>query len=100
MFALAHKLTSSTALTPANDNFRFRLVRVTSVQDQRLHSTTYTYNAFGDVTGETSPDRGTISYTVDKAGNVTQRTDARSVVTNYTYDALNRLLTVAYPSDS
>jgi RHS repeat-associated protein len=37
---------------------------------------------------------------VDKAGNVTQRTDARSVVTNYTYDALNRLTSVSYPSDS
>ncbi len=66
-----------------------------------LHNTTiYTYNAFGDVTGETSPDRGTLSYVVDKAGNVTQRTDARSVVTNFTYDALNRPLTVSYPAET
>jgi RHS repeat-associated protein len=73
---------------------------LTSVQDQRSNTTTYTYNAFGDVTGETSPDRGTLSYTVDKAGNITQRTDANSVVTNFTYDAIDRPLTFAYPSDT
>lgn len=71
-----------------------------SVEDQRNNTTTYTYNAFGDVTGESSPDRGSISYVVDKAGNVTQRTDARSVVTDFTYDAINRLTAVEYPSDS
>jgi len=47
-----------------------------------------------------SPDRGAIAYTVDKAGNITSRTDARGVVTNYTWDALNRLTAIAYPNDS
>ncbi len=37
---------------------------------------------------------------VDKAGNVTKRTDARGVVTDYTWGALNRLTAVEYPSDS
>ncbi|MDD9901014.1 MAG: hypothetical protein OXT65_08560 [Alphaproteobacteria bacterium] len=41
----------------------------------------------------------TTTYTLDKSGNITQRTDTRSVVTNYTYDALNRLTDVEYPSD-
>lgn len=59
----------------------------------------YSYNVFGDVVQEVSPDRGTIAYTHDKADNITSMTDARGVVTNYSYDALNRLLSVSYPSD-
>lgn len=68
--------------------------------DPRSNTTSYSYNAFGDVTQEISPDRGTRTYSHDKAGNVTSMTDARSIVTDYTYDALNRLLTTSYPSDS
>jgi len=35
----------------------------------------------------------------DANGNVSQRTDARSVVTNYSYDTLNRLLSKTYTND-
>jgi len=38
-------------------------------------------------------------YTYDADGNVIKRTDARGIVTNYTYDALNRLLGKSYTSD-
>ena len=37
------------------------------------------------------PEPGTISYLYDGVGNLTRRTDARSIQTNYTYDALNRI---------
>lgn len=54
----------------------------------------FTYYA-GDVPDRTnsiqSPDSGTSSYHYDGAGNLTERTDARGVVSTYTYDALNRL---------
>jgi RHS repeat-associated protein len=39
------------------------------------------------------------SYTYDANGNVTTRTDARGIVTHYTYDALNRLLGKTYAND-
>jgi RHS repeat-associated protein len=38
-------------------------------------------------------------YTYDANGNVKTRTDARGIVTNYSYDALNRLITKTYPND-
>lgn len=98
--ALQRLSTATNALSGVTTLGYTGLDEVNSVKDQRNNTTTYTYNAFGDVTGETSPDRGTLSYVVDKAGNVTQRTDGNSVVTNFTYDALNRPLTVAYPSDT
>ncbi len=73
---------------------------LSDVEDPRDNVTSYTYNAFGDIVGEDSPERGSVSYTVDKAGNVTSMTDARGVVTNYDYDAINRLTDVEYPSDA
>lgn len=39
---------------------------------------------------------GTIGYVYDFNGNVVTRTDARGVVTNYKYDALNRLYAKTY----
>ena len=43
---------------------------------------------------------GTTGYTYDANGNVMARTDARGSTTNYKYDALNRLVSKTYPSDS
>jgi YD repeat-containing protein len=48
----------------------------------------------------TSPDTGTTTYQRDSAGNRTQQTDARGVVTNYTYDALNRMATMQFPGNT
>ncbi len=59
-------------------------------------STQFTVSGLGDTTQEISPDRGTLIYTHDAAGNVTQRTDGVGRVTGYTWDALNRPLTVSY----
>ena len=48
----------------------------------------------------TSPDRGTTTYQYDPAGNRISKTDARGVTVNYAYDALNRLSSVAFPTDT
>ncbi len=62
--------------------------------------TEYTYNAFGDVLTEDSPDRGLVTYTYDAAGRRASMTDARSKVTNYSYDVLNRVTAITYPADA
>jgi YD repeat-containing protein len=54
----------------------------------------------GRVYQQGSPDSGTTTYTYDAAGNRRSRTDARGVTVNYTYDALNRLTVVDYPTNS
>lgn len=52
----------------------------------------------GNVLKEHSPDRGIVSMAYDGAGNLTIRTDARGVTSNYSYDALSRVTSISYPS--
>jgi RHS repeat-associated protein len=59
--------------------------------------TSYVYDGFGDLIQETSPDRGTTVYQYDLAGNLTQVTDARNIVQNNAYDALDRKISTTYP---
>jgi RHS repeat-associated protein len=80
-------------------------------------TTTYTYDPLGNLTGisqgsqsrsyvfdglsrktsETTPEAGMVSYQYNNYGKMTQRTDARGVITTYTYDStLNRLTQVSY----
>ena len=58
------------------------------------------YDDFGRRIKVISPDTGTTTYSHDEAGNVSQKTDARGTVVNYTYDALNRITSVQFPADS
>ncbi|WP_354513377.1 MULTISPECIES: RHS repeat-associated core domain-containing protein [unclassified Luteibacter] len=67
-----------------------------AVSDPSSLNTLYDHNGLGDLTGIHSPDTGTTTFTVDAAGNHLTRTDARGVVTTYTYDALNRPLSAFY----
>jgi YVTN family beta-propeller protein/YD repeat-containing protein len=74
--------------------------RPLTITDPTSHVTSYVYNGFGDLIQQTSPDSGTAVYHYDSDGNMTSRTDAASVVTNQTFDALDRVLTTTYPADS
>lgn len=66
----------------------------------------YAYNGVGRLVSEQTPEAGpvTFSYTTTGAAcstemtNVCSRTDARGVVTAYTYDGLSRLKKVTYPA--
>jgi RHS repeat-associated protein len=74
--------------------------RVLSAKDALGNKTSYVYDGFGDRTQTTSPDSMTTVYHFDPDRNLTQKLDARSNTANYTYDALDRNLTVRYPADS
>jgi RHS repeat-associated protein len=69
-----------------------RLVQI--IQGSQTRS--YTYDSLGRRISEANPESGTVTFIYDDSGNVTQKTDARGVVTGYTYDALNRLLVTSY----
>ena len=45
---------------------------------------------------ETHPENGSVDYTFDDAGRVTTKTDARSIVTTTSYDAINRPTQITY----
>src|SRR5690606_3263706 len=72
---------------------------LSQVNDARELTTTYEYNVFGDVIAQSSPDTGITTYEVDLAGNRTAKIDARGVRTEYTYDALNRLVEIHFPAN-
>jgi RHS repeat-associated protein len=59
----------------------------------------FVYDSLKRLTSATNPESGTINYQYDNNGNLTQKTDARLIVTTYVYDALNRNTTVSYTND-
>ncbi len=75
---------------------RDNLIQVT---DPLGHITQYTYDRLDNLKELLSPDTGTTVYTYDEAGNRKTQTDARGVVAEFIYHALNRLTDIAYPSD-
>jgi RHS repeat-associated protein len=73
--------------------------RTLTVTDPNNNVTSFVYDGFGDTIQQASPDSGTTIYHFDSDGNLTSKTDALPVVTNNSYDALDRLLTTTYPAD-
>jgi YD repeat-containing protein len=88
-------------LDPASGTTRYRFDgqdHATGLTAPNGADTRYVVDGLGNRTSETGPDRGTLYATYDEAGNLKTRTDARGIVTSYSYDALNRLQTVSYPA--
>ena len=71
--------------------------RLTSITDPNSNATSYAYDDLGNLLIQTSPDTGTTSYQYDDAGNRIQQVDAKGQVFTYSYDAINRLTSVAAP---
>jgi RHS repeat-associated protein len=73
-------------------NVRSQMTAVVDAINQRYE---FVYDPLGRVTQE---KKGTATkfFVYDAAGNRSQRTDYNGAVTNYTYDALNRLTTISY----
>ena len=69
---------------------------LTTVVDPRSLTTGYTYNGFGDLIQQSSPDTGITVNSYDSGGNLATSTDARSQIGTYTYDAQNRVTQITY----
>jgi RHS repeat-associated protein len=64
---------------------------------QGVQQRQFVYDSLGQLNSATTPEAGHVSYTYGSfPGLVASRTDARNVVTNYSYDGLNRLYQVSY----
>jgi RHS repeat-associated protein len=74
-------------------NGRSQKTAVVDAINQRYE---FSYDPHGHVTQE-KKGTATKSYVFDISGNPSQRTDYNGVITNYTYDSLNRLTTISYP---
>ena len=58
---------------------------------QGVQTRTFQYDSLSRLKQAANPESGAISYIYDNNGNLTSKTDARGVVTAYSYDALNRV---------
>ena len=65
-------------------------------QGSGSQSRAYVYDGMGRLTSSTTPEGGNAQFQYNSFDMVTQRTDARGVITAYGYDTLNRLKTVTY----
>jgi YD repeat-containing protein len=57
------------------------------------------YDQLSRLTSATNPETGTTTYNYDADGNVWTKTDAQSIETTYSYDVLDRLLSKSYSTD-
>jgi RHS repeat-associated protein len=63
---------------------------------QGLQSRAYVYDSLGRLKTATTPESGAVNYAYNDSGTTATRTDARGVITNYSYDGLNRLAQASY----
>jgi RHS repeat-associated protein len=65
---------------------------------QGVQTRTFSYSSLSRLISAINPESGTISYLYDNNGNLTRKTDARSIPiqANYAYDALNRITSANY----
>ncbi|MFC5769295.1 DUF6531 domain-containing protein, partial [Thauera sinica] len=70
--------------------------RLTGLTAPNQAATSFTIDGLGNVQ-EASADRGSRPATFDAAGNLKTLSDGRGTTASFTYDALNRPLTIAYP---
>jgi len=72
---------------------------LSSVTDPNGNATTYTYDDFGQMIGQTSPVTGTTTYQYGKSGTLQTVTDANGAVAACTYDALDRVIDATFSCD-
>jgi RHS repeat-associated protein len=85
--------------TPLVTTYTYELTGPLKTTNQSNQTRTLTHDWLGRETQENLPESGITSYTYDDAGHMLTATDARNVVTSYSYDVLGRATQRSY-SDS
>jgi RHS repeat-associated protein len=100
------RLVKVTEQNPANGNlewdtsYSYDVLNNLTQTYQGGQTRTFGYDAKGRLTSETTPEAGPITYHYTDFDAVDTRTDARRVVTRYTYGDLNLLTKVQYDTAS
>jgi RHS repeat-associated protein len=63
---------------------------------QGSQSRSFSYDGMGRLTGHVLPESGTTSFQYNNYNQISQRTDARGVITTYGYDTMNRRYQIIY----
>lgn len=80
-------------------SYVYALDNLKQVNQGTMPARSFVYDSLSHLISSSNPESGTIVYTYDANGNVSTRTDARSIKTTYQYDTLNRNTQKTY-SDS
>lgn len=67
---------------------------------QGIQRRTFVYSSLSRLTSESNPESGLVSYQFDNNGNVTRKTDARGVVSQFLYDALDRMTRKSFSGET
>jgi RHS repeat-associated protein len=99
-YGLEGEALSTSGSTEPITNAYDALYRVKTLKDGNNNTTTYAYNNVGFLASVTMPGSEVTQFTsYDNNGNLLQRIDGNSVVTNYVYnDAENLLTDIQYPA--
>ncbi len=79
------------ALNGLKTSYSYNTLNNLTTVNQGAQQRTFSYSTLSRLLTAQNPESGTIGYLYDNNGNLTTKTDARLVVTNYAYDALNRV---------
>ncbi len=83
------------ALT-VDTTYTYTVLDVLTQVSEGVQTRTYNYDGLVRLTSAATPEAGTVNYQYNAFDLVTQRTDARGVITTYSYDTLNRLTGISY----
>lgn len=88
-------VTNNNSLT-VQTSYSYTVLGSVGTVTQGSQTRSFSFDGMGRLTSETMPEAGTIGYQYNTFDLMTQRTDARGVITNYSYDAINRNTQVSY----
>jgi RHS repeat-associated protein len=87
--------TNGNSLT-LQSNYAYTVLDNLASLTQGSQTRTYSYDGMGRLTSHALPESGTTSFQYNIYNQVSQRTDARGVITTYTYDTMNRPYQISY----
>lgn len=82
-------ITNNNSLT-VQTTYAYTVLNQEATITQGSQTRTFNYDGMGRLTSEITPEAGTVSYQYNSFDLMSQRTDARGVITTYSYDSLNR----------
>jgi RHS repeat-associated protein len=88
-----------TPIQPTNYSYDV-LDNLTAVTQGTQQPRTFIYDSLKRLTSASNPESGTVGYQYDDNGNLLVKTDARTVTTHFSYDALNRAVRRWYNGSS
>ncbi len=79
------------SLDALKTSYQYDTLNNLTTVNQGVQTRTFSYSSLSRLKSANNPESRLISYQYDNNGNLTKKTDARQVVTDYIYDELNRV---------